>query len=50
MTSIVRSTYRYKRPPRKRKAVPLEVPAVLTISDKTRRRVSSSNSCPMTLV
>jgi hypothetical protein len=26
---IVTSTYRYKRPPRKRKAVPLEVPAIV---------------------
>ena len=27
---IVTSTYRYKRPPRKRKAVPLEGPAIVT--------------------
>jgi hypothetical protein len=40
MTRIVTSHYRYKRPPRRKKAVPLEVPAVVTISDKTRRRVS----------
>jgi hypothetical protein len=33
---IVTSTYRYKRPPRKRKAVPLEVPAIVTVSDKKR--------------
>ena len=26
---IVTSTYRYKRPPRKRKAVPLEGPAIV---------------------
>jgi hypothetical protein len=39
MTRIVTSCYRYKPPPRRKKAVPLEVPAVLTISDKTRRRV-----------
>ena len=40
MTRIVTSHYRYKRPPRKRaKAVPIEGPAVLTISDKTRKRV-----------
>ena len=26
--AIVTSTYRYKRPPRKRKAVALEVPAI----------------------
>ena len=32
MTSrIVTSTYRYKRPPRKRKAVPLEGPAIVGI-------------------
>jgi hypothetical protein len=30
MTRIVTTTYRYKRPPRKRKAVALEVPAVVT--------------------
>jgi hypothetical protein len=39
MTGIVRSAFRYKRPPRRKKAVPLEVPAVLTISEKTRRRL-----------
>ena len=27
--AIVTSTYRYKRPPRKRKAVALEVPAIV---------------------
>ena len=31
---IVTSTYRYKRPPRKRKAVPLEVPAIITPRSK----------------
>jgi hypothetical protein len=30
MTRIVTTTYRYKRPPRKRKAVVLDVPAVVT--------------------
>ena len=30
MTRIVTSTYRYRRPPRKRKAVALEVPAIVT--------------------
>jgi hypothetical protein len=30
MTRIVTTTYRYKRPPRKRKAVALEVPAIIT--------------------
>jgi hypothetical protein len=29
MTRIVTSTYRYKRPPRKRKAVALEAPAIV---------------------
>ena len=29
MTRIVTTTYRYKRPPRKRKAVALEVPAIV---------------------
>ena len=29
MPHIVTSTYRYKRPPRKRKAVALEVPAIV---------------------
>ena len=29
MTRIVTTSYRYKRPPRKRKAVALEVPAVV---------------------
>jgi hypothetical protein len=43
MTNIVRSTYRYKRPPKRKKAVPLEVPAVLTISDKTRKRVAKAD-------
>ena len=46
MARIVRSHYRYKRPPKKRKAVALEVPTVLTISDKTRRRVLARNDTP----
>jgi hypothetical protein len=37
MTRIVTSTYRYKRPPRKRKpAAPIEGPAIVTIRDKKR--------------
>ena len=32
--TIVRSTYRYKRPPRKRKAVALEVPAIVRAGKK----------------
>jgi hypothetical protein len=42
VTRVVRSRYRYKRPPKHEKAVPLEVPAVLTISKKTRRRLASA--------
>ena len=30
MTRIVTTTYRYKRPPKKRKAVALEVPVIVT--------------------
>ena len=30
MTRIVTTTYRYKRPPKKRKAVELDVPAIVT--------------------
>jgi hypothetical protein len=36
---IVTSTYRYKRPPKKRKALALEVPTVVT-TEKSRRRPS----------
>jgi hypothetical protein len=36
MTRIVTSTYRYKRPPGKRKPVEIEGPAVVTIDPKTR--------------
>ena len=39
MTRIVTSTYRYKRPPKKRKAVALEVPAVVR-RDQKREEVS----------
>ena len=35
MVRIVTSTYRYKRPPRKRKAVALDVPAIV-VKDKPR--------------
>ena len=35
---IVTSTYRYKRPPRKRKAVPLEGPAIVTRRRDPRQR------------
>ena len=36
MTRIVRTTYRYKRPPRKRKAVAIEAPAVVTTKSSRR--------------
>jgi hypothetical protein len=35
--AIVTTSYRYKRPPRKRKAVALEVPAVVRKSDRRQR-------------
>jgi hypothetical protein len=37
--TIVRSHYRYKPPPRRKKTMPLEAPAVVAIDRKTRRRV-----------
>jgi len=36
MARIVRSTYRYKRPPRRKKPVALEVSDIVTIRDRTR--------------
>ena len=45
MTRIVTSTYRYKRPPRKRKAVPLPVPAVVR-SGRKREEVSKPATHP----
>jgi hypothetical protein len=36
MTRIVRHAYRYKRPPRKRKAVALEVAAVVKAADPAK--------------
>jgi hypothetical protein len=35
-SAIVTSTYRYKRPPRKRKPVPIEGPAVVTVKMRCR--------------
>jgi hypothetical protein len=32
--AVVTSTYRYKRPPRKKKAVALEVPAIVRAKDR----------------
>ena len=43
MTRIVTSHYRYKRPPKRKKAVALEVPAVVRIERKTRRRSDTSD-------
>jgi hypothetical protein len=40
-TRIVTSTYRYKRPPRKRKPVAPAVPAVVTIPRKRGRKVAA---------
>jgi hypothetical protein len=46
--AIVTSRYRYKPPPRRKKAVPLEVPAVVAIDRKTRRRKSDeANVAPV---
>jgi hypothetical protein len=36
MTRIVRTAYRYKRPPRRKKPVVLEVPAVITTKSSRR--------------
>jgi len=43
--TIVRSTYRYKRPPKKRKPVALEVPVIVRASDpkKSRRQIRSGD-------
>jgi hypothetical protein len=38
MTRNVTTTYRYQRPPRRKQAVALEVPAVVTVSGKPRSR------------
>jgi hypothetical protein len=47
---IVTSTYRYKRPPRKRKAVPLEGPAIVTLSSRLHRRVSPTPTSTILVV
>ena len=44
----VTSTYRYKRPPRKRKAVALEVPAVVTVAREKLGRVARARQ-PVTV-
>src|SRR5262249_6325524 len=46
--TIVRSTYRYKPPPKKRKPVALEVPAIVTIRDKKRyQRADATTGDPV---
>ena len=40
MTRIVRTAYRYKRPPRKRQAVAIEVPAVVKAVEHVRECVA----------
>jgi hypothetical protein len=42
--TIVTTHYRYKRPPTRKKAVALEVPAVVAIDRKTRKRVKPTRS------
>jgi hypothetical protein len=41
-SAIIHSTYRYKRPPRKRKAVALEAPAIVTTKSSRRRPVGGT--------
>jgi hypothetical protein len=46
MTRIVHTAYRYKRPPRRKKPVAIEVPEVVTIRDRKRaaKQVSEGGS------
>ena len=46
MTRIVRTAYRYKRPPRKRKPVALEVPAVVA-AKRSRRPIGVKAAAEM---
>jgi hypothetical protein len=46
MTRIVRTTYRYKRPPRRKKPVALEVPAVVKAADPARASKQGRGSPP----
>ena len=46
MTRIVRTAYRYKRPPRKRQAVALEVPAVVKAAEQVNKAVASGDRLP----
>ena len=47
MTRIVTTTYRYKRPPRKRKAVALELPAIVRAGRKAEVRQNSAEPPPV---
>jgi hypothetical protein len=44
MTRIVRIAYRYKRPPRKRKPVVIEGPAVVTTASKRRMAAAEAKA------
>ena len=50
MTRIVRTAHRYQRPPRKRQAVALEVPAVVKAAEpaKASKRVAAADQ-PLTM-
>ena len=54
MPRIVRTAYRYRRPPRKRQAVALEVPAVVKAADpadaRKRARPTPPESTPAAIV
>ena len=41
--AIVRTSYRYKRPPRKRKTAAIEVPLIVTIPREKLRRVAKAD-------
>ena len=45
--TIVTTHYRYKRPPRKRKAVALEVPAIVTVAREKLGRVGKGTEAWM---
>jgi hypothetical protein len=47
MVRIVTSHYRYQRPPRKRQAAALEVPAVVKAADPAKARKRAKSAEPM---
>jgi hypothetical protein len=49
MTRIVRTAYRYKRPPRKRKPVALEVPAVVQAAEPAKSHQRASEAAILTI-